>query len=641
MPLKNRKIEPIALFNSPVSYRVDEFRPNRSRDSRNGFANQNRFETRYGNSRYNDTAIVVDSPVLSVSFFKNTAGTRYVLAKVGTTIRDVQVTGATPSLYGGLSASTKHRGLTMRDIHVLALDSDGMFAYNGSDFYALGSAVPAAPTAAVSGAAGTLPVGQYQVALSFYSSTTGFESNQGTETGYITVAAGNQIDLSSIVATATNPTIDTIYIYLKDVTNNGSYLYSQSIALGTTTATITSFPTSTQTVKTKHGQPTAGGAKYICEFNGKLAATGNSTYPSDVFMSEQYLPDAWDQTITRNVLFTVGDGPNTGIATGFYAGESGGKLDPYLVVFKKRAISVYSEIDGLPRFVQISSKIGCVSSETIQIKNGDVFFLSENGWRWINNGRLVEDKNENAITLGLGDIDDIFTSPGYLYRVNDTQLQNCFSVYYDKLDQYLTWVPEGSNTTFTKIYVYEFKMGGFKVYEFPISGNCACTAEDSTGAEIVLWGDNNGFLYKHSIKETQRSDVNASNTAISIPAFVHLFWMDGKDYDASYNWRELIVRAVTGSNAVNIKGWTNFSFRNLSTDSMTFTNTSGFILDDALGGVLDQNTFSDERDLAQARIDINRVGWNLLLGFFQDTIGANMNLINAQVNFSPNGNSNE
>ena len=641
MPLKRRQVDQISAFNSPVSYRADELRPNRLRDSRNAFANQNRLETRYGNSRYNSTAIVAASSILSCSFFKNSAGTRYILAKIAGSIYTVPTTGASSAIKTGLVTTTKYRGLTMRDVHVLACDADGMFGYNGTNFYALGSAVPAAPTQAVSGVAGTIPAGQYQVRLTFYSSTTGFESNGGTETGYLTVGATNQIDLTDIVATATNPTIDTIYIYLRDVTNNGVYLYSQSISLGTTTATITAFPTSTQTPPLTHGQPTAGGAKYITEFNGKLAATGNGTFPSDVFMSEQYLPDAWNQTATRNILYTLGDGPNTGIATGFYAGDSGGKLDPFLVVFKKRAISIYSEIDGLPKFTQISSKIGCVSNESIVVKNGNVFFLSENGWREISQGRLVEDKSRNAITLGLGDIDDIFSSPGYIYRVNDTQLQNCFSVYYDKLDQYFTWVPEGSNTSFTKIYVYEFKMGGFKVYEFPLSGSCACNAEDSTGAEIVLWGDANGYLYKHSIKETQRSDVNASNTAVSIPAFAHLFWMDGKDFDATYNFRELICRAITGTTAVNIKGWTNFSFGNLTTDSMTFTNTSGFILDDLQGGVLDQNTFSDERDLAKARIDINRVGWNLLLGFFQDTIGANLNLINAQVNFSKNGNCNE
>lgn len=642
MGLAQRKIEPILNFSSPVSYRVDETRPNRLRDARNCFSNQNRLESRYGMSRYNDTAIVASSSILSASFFKNSSSTRYVLVKIGTQIYTVPTTGASTSIKSGLTSTTKHRGKTMRDVHVIACEADGLFGYNGTSFYALGSAVPAAPTA-TPGAGGALAtVAAWQVCLTFYSTSTGFETNAGTATSSFGTTANDEIVLTDIPTTAVNPTLDKVRVYLKNVTAAGSYLFVAEISLGTATYTIEDEPTSTQTPPTTHGQPTSGGGKYLTDFNGALVVTGNDSYKNDVFFSEEDLPDAWDQvTASRKVLFITGDGPNTGIATGFYAGDSGGKLDPYLAIFKKRNISIYSEIDGIPKLVEISSRIGCVSNETIQTKNGDIFFMSENGWRIISQGKLVEDRQGNAITLGLGDIDDVFTSPGYLYRLNDTQLQNCFSVYYDKLDQYHTWVPEGSNSTFLKSYVYEFKMGGFKVYEWKISATCSCTAEDSTGAEIILFGDANGFLYKHSIKETQRSDVDSSNTAISIPTFAHLFWMDGNNYDATYNWRELIVRAITSETAIDVKGWTNFNFANLSTDTLSFAATSGFILDDLLGGILDLSTFSDERDIAKARMDLNRVGWNLLLGFYQDTIGANLNLISAQVHFSENGNANE
>jgi hypothetical protein len=637
LPLKNRAIQPLKNFAAPVSYLADEARSDRLRDSRNCYSNGRRLESRFGKSRYNATAGV--GALISGSFFKKADGTRYILGKIGGSIYTFPTTGAPTSIKSGLTSTTKHRSKTCNNRHIISC-SDGVFFFDGTNFAALGQAVPGAAGIAAA-AGGSLAVKTYTVCLTFYSTTTGFETNAGTDSAQQGTSGGDlSLALTAMPTTATNPTIDKKRVYLKNVTDAGNYLFIAEIPLTDAAYTITAPSTSTISPPTTHGTPSAGGWKYVTEFNAQVVLLNNGSFPNDVEFSEAYLPDAWNQvTATRKALHISGDGEITGGAVGFF---NNSKLDPFLVIFKRSNCHIYSEIDGQERLDEISGHIGCVSNETIRVINGSIYFLSENGWRIITNGKLVSRKAKGspdpmAITLGEGDIDDIFRSPGYIYEVNKGQFENFFSVYYQTIEQYFTFVAEGSSTNFLKAYVYEIEQGGFKPYEFGISMTCGFEAEDSAGDKIVLFGDANGFFYKHSIKETRSTDVNAAGVAISVPVFAHHFWMDGDDYDCSFNFRELIMRAIKSSNAITVKGWTDFDFSRLSQDTLDFENTGGFILDES---ELDMDVFTDERDLAQARMDVNRAGRNLLLGFYQDVAGGNIALISAQLNFSKNGNSN-
>ncbi|WP_196301551.1 hypothetical protein, partial [Streptococcus pneumoniae] len=62
-----------------------------------------------------------------------------------------------------------------------------------------------------------------------------------------------------------------------------------------------------------------------------------------------------------------------------------------------------------------------------------------------------------------------------------------------------------------------------------------------------------------------------------------------------------------------------------------------FILDEDPGGVLDEDTFGDERTIVTARQDINRCGENILVGFYQNETDGNINLVSAQMDFNKNG----
>jgi len=632
MSLSRRASKKSRNFNFPVSYRLYEARPEKLVDALNVFTLQNTLQTRPGSSRFNSNTL--GGPVLSVSYFKSTAGVRYRLVKVGTVLYSVNDVGVATSIKTGLSSSTKHRGKTVNNRHVVAIESDGLFSFDGTTFTALGQAAPSAVSVAAAGG-GSLADGTWTVKVTFYSSSFGFESNGSASSSIVTTGAGsNKINVSGIDATAANGFIDKVRIYLRDEDANSAYNFITEQAIGLTTYTILDESTSTFIVPTTNSPPIAGGGKYLAEFGGALVYAGNSTYKNDIFFAGLGTPDSIDQTITQTLLHASGDGDVTGLGTGFYNNAS---LDPYLVIFKKRQIYVYSNRASSPKFVCISEKIGCVSHDTIQVINGNVVFLSESGWRIIVNGKMIEDLNQNPITLGASDIDDIFRSRGFVYELNKSNMSNFFSVYYGQLNQYMTWVSEGSDNTLRKTYVYEIDSSGFKPYSFYSNATCGCSAEDASGNEVVLFGDANGFLYSHSIQE-DRSDYDSSGAAKSIPAFALLSWIDGEDSATTYNFRDLILRATASSNTLTVKAFVNFNLQDVDNYSFDFTDpNSGFILDVSL---LDEGVFSDGRTVVSAKVDINRSGESLLVGFYQDIINSNMNLVSAQLDFSKNKNRN-
>lgn len=616
-----------------VSYRIYE-RGKKFLDARNVITNQNRLETRFGYSRYN--AMTLDGSVLSLSFFKNSTPTRFCLAKVGTTLKSVSVASTHSDIKTGLTSTTKHRGVTGNDRHFIAIESDGLFSWDGTTFSQLGQAPPTTLTATNTAGGALTDTSQYQAAITFYASGVGFETNKITSS-IVTIASatGLRLSLSDIPGTAANTLIDRVRIYLKNVTTDGEFLFIDEINLGTTTYNIDAESTSTQTPPENNGPVLAGGGKFLAWFNSKLVYAGNATFPNEVYFSEENIPDAFNPNDDQTVLVIPGQGGITGLSVGLVGQDV---HDPFLCIFKRKSTHIYTEIAGQPRLIQLSAEIGCVSQDTIQTKNGVVYFLSEEGWRAIANGRFITSRDGEVITLGDGDIDDIFRSPGYVYEINRSGLENAFSVYYPTLDQYMTWVSEGTNTMYSKVYSYEFDTGGFKPWEFFVPATCACLGESSDGRDIVLFGTSDGFIMKHSAAEG-RQDVDSDNEAQAISAFAISPWLpiDG-DFDASYNFRELILRAVSSSLPLTVKTFLNFNTALTQNFDYEFTDPEGgFILDESN---LDEGVFSDERAIVSARNDLNVVGESLAIGFYQSSLGANMALVGMQIDMSKNGNRN-
>lgn len=612
----------------PVSYRINEQR-NRLFDAKNVYPNQDRLSTRYGIRRYNTTSL--GGEILSSSFFKDASSNRKLLAKVDTVIYSVAASGAHTSIKTGLTSTTKHRGISGINRHLIACESDGLFQWDGTTFTQLGQAPGSAPTNATQGSG--LTNSTYTTCYTFYSSTTGFESNASADSATIsTVSQGIRVTMPT---TAANATIDYKRIYLRDVTADSERLFVAEVALATSTYDIASNPTSTVTPPTTNAAPISGGGKYLTMFGRALAYTGNSTYPSDVFISEDDLPDAFDDSETSKTFAMPGDGPNTGIACGLFNDSI---LDPFLVVFKRTKTGIYCNRDGTPTFTILNENIGCVSDRTIHVKNGAVYFLSVNGWRVIVNGKLATDENGNPVTLGRGDVDDIFRSPGYSHEVNASQLSNCHSFYYEKTDQYATFVAEGASTDFTRAYAYSFDLDGFFPMEVNTSIKTSVNGEDSSGNECIFLGDTTGTFFTYS-SENDKTDNDKDGNEVNIDAFALMAWFqaDG-DMEKSYSFIRLHLKALANDESISAYTWLNYVLGDQVNFTYDFPSpNSGFILDES---ILDEGVFSDGRDIVYASKYIKRTGRNILLGFYQSAANVSMELIAAQLEFVANGNSN-
>jgi hypothetical protein len=627
MPLRLRDSLTFKNFNMPVSYRVNA--QGKMRDARNVCSIQDFLRTRNGVQRYNGTALGTSS-VVSVSYFKTTADSSKVIAKSGTKLYSVAKTGASTEIKTGLTAGVKHRSVTFNGKSIIALGADGLFSWDGTTFTQLGQASPS--TATVATGTGSLTDSTYKVGITFYSSTTGFESNASDSSAIATVSQG--IDVSDIPATAANDHIDKVRIYLRDDTANGSYLFITEINLGTTTYTIAADATSTQVPPTINAAPKSGGAKYLTTFGKRVVYSGNSTFPNEVFISNEYLQDAFDDTITQKVIKASGQGSVTGIGSGFYNNDN---MNAYLCIFTRSSIEVYSELGGSPSLAKISTDVGCVSHDTIKEINGDIHFMSSNGWHIISNGKLLT-KGKKAFKLGEGDIDNIFNDSGYVYELNKSNFDNFFSVYYPTLNQYLTFVSEGSSLTISKAHNYEMEIGGFRPYDFSLGFNAACLAEDANKEEVVLIAGDTGRIYEHSINVT-RHDVDASNTSIAIDAFALLYWLSHPDLDASLNFGTLALKALSNSNALTVKCFLNYELDSPAAKSYDFSVAeTGFILDVSL---LDEGILGDGRTIVRDLSGgIYTTAQSLLIGFYQSIIDSDIGLISGQVDASKNGNSN-
>lgn len=656
MPQRLRQTFKFKNFSIPVSYNNDV--EDRMRDARNVYTNRDRLDTRHGVQRLNTYALggygffldiskldegeldsenqLADESVLdsvdSVTFFKKTDGTYFYIAKAGVTLWSIASDGSHVALKTGLSTTTKHRAITMTDRHIIAIGTDGLFTYDGTTFTQLGQDSGTAVTVAASGSGNTLTAADYQVAFTYYASSIGFESNLSTASATVTVSSGGQIDVSNIPTSADNELIDKKRIYVKDVTNEGAWLFWSEINLSVTTETIDADPTSTSTPPTKNARPLGNGAKFIERFGNKVVISGIGGFESDVLFSEEYLPDAFDDSSSTRIVFKAnGNGPVTGIKVGYFTQDN---LSPYLCIFKKNSIDIYSEIGGTASYSTVSSSVGAVIQDTIQEINGDIYFMSESGWHIISNGRLLEKKNK-AYRLADGDIDSIFTENGFTYELNKTQFDNYFSVYYQGLNQYMTFISESGNTAIRKSYNYEFDINGFRPYDYKLDFFCACIGEDAQGNEIVVLGGKNGRLYKHGIPVTKH-DVDIDNNSVSIPSFAQLYWLAHQDYDSTLNFGPMIFKALTSETDITVRFWLNYNLSDQTDKAYSFPDTAGsFILDVSK---LDEATLSDGRTIVR---DIGggvyKTAQSLLIGFYQDGTDINMGLLSGQIDASKNG----
>ena len=148
--------------------------------------------------------------------------------------------------------------------------------------------------------------------------------------------------------------------------------------------------------------------------------------------------------------------------------------------------------------------------------------------------------------------------------------------------------------------------------------------------------DSHGCIYVHSTFE-ERSDADHAGEIQDIEAFASMSWVDGDDLDCSLNFRELLLRRTAGTGDLLAKFNINFGFDDVG--EVVFNNPQiGFVLDVSRTDIDKFGT--NERLIITTRADINRVGENIMVSFYQKGNGLNIGLVAAQLEFSRNGNRN-
>jgi len=649
MPLAQGIVRQIKRFTKGVDYSSGEI-GDALIDAQNLLLIQNKLQTRPGRKKF--SSVSTNATINSLSYYVNSDGTvKELLSKSSTILSGYDEIGQKTDVKTGLTSGIRHSALTMNGRHIVALGADGAFSYDGTNFVALGIPVPGAPTVAVSSGGSLLDATIYEVRTSFEGSGIGTEGNAGTVSAQVTTADPNlQIDVTNI-ATTTNPLIDKVNIYLRDVTNAGSFLFVAQINEGTTTFTIDEIPTSTQTIREDASAPLGGGAKFLAIFNRRLVLLGNGTFQNEVFFSNIDEPDTFDFAISPRTAITSAEGPVTGGTIGYYRGDN---LSQYLVVFKRRSTHVYSEdINGNVVFQTIDYDVGCVSDKQIRVLNGNIIFLSDMGWRAIVNGKII------PANLGEGAVDDIFSESGISFSINKQELENSFSVYYPELKSYMSWVTEGSDTTFEKCYNYHLDSEQFMPLK--LKASAAAMGQDANDLQTVFLGDTDGFIYTYNIRNPSQDDgietVSSDDfvldqslldqgllqepVASAIPVFLFFNWIPNEDFTSSFNFRTLTFEAISdpnlADNLVDVSIFKNFDRATPEGFQYDFQSESGFTLDIS---VLDVDILSDERARIRVGADINISAKNILIGLRQKIIGAKLQLLASQLEFSRNGNDN-
>lgn len=648
MPQRKAAKAQFKRFTKGVSYKTGNI-GDKLFDAQNVVLIQDNIQTRPGIDKI--TTEQMAAIPNSISYYgKDDGAIRRVVVKAGAGLYSAPATDTLvfTTLSSSLSTTTKHDAVTINGRHIIAAESDGPYSFDGTTLATLGVTAPSAPSISAVDAGGTLTDKTYTVAITFEASGVGFESNIGTSSAQQATAGGNDSLSITAIPVSTHALVDFKNIYLRNVTDSGNYLYVGQIANATTTYSITTNPAATaDTPPTGKDTPLSGGAKYLAIFNGQVVSAGNSTFPSDAFFSNANEPDGW--STDNDIVHAAGSGPITGLAVGLF---SNSQLNQYLVAFKKSSFTIYSQpIDNQSNPIQtFVDGVGCVSHKTIVVKDGNIYFVSNYGWRAIADGKLVD------ATLAEGDIDDIFRVSGFTYGLNKAEMDNAFSVHYAEMDSYMTWVPEGANTALSKCYNYHFDKNAFMPLSIPLC-TCACKGENADGEDTIYIAREDRNVYSYDIRNDNSDDIVTTGFRLDvdqldidalteddlspIEVFVILSWYPEEDYDSTYNFRSLWMEAISdqseATSTVSVKAFLNLSRSTSYEYSYNFFLEEGFELDVSQ---LDVDVLGDDRARVRIDSDINRTGRNILIGVFQTVEGAYLQLLGAQLNYSKNGNAN-
>ncbi len=259
--------------------------------------------------------------------------------------------------------------------------------------------------------------------------------------------------------------------------------------------------------------------KYLALHKNYLFLAGNSTYPSRLYYSNLDDPETWG----ANDFFDVN--PDDGsVITGLKV-----ILDALIVQKEYYTYLLYGDTptftEGLTlwRIKQASTSTGAVNQGSMAIYGKNVLYLSRDEGIQVFGGGVTSDEVEfDSMTSTLLSKNVTPTIDG----LNESRYEQAEAIVWDY--KYILSVPNGSSTVNNLQLVYDFRKGGWTLWNLPANN---FTRFRSSGVDFLFFGDPAlGKIYRYT--PTTYSD---NGTAISA-------YYQTKDFDLKQRANNKIFR---------------------------------------------------------------------------------------------------
>jgi hypothetical protein len=419
------------------------------------------------------TPITGSPAILGVYQFKKSDGTSQVLA--------VSNGGRLDLWDGDVSFISGTSGFTVDDlVPVFTTMNDLCFIVNGTDalkwdgltLTKLGIIRPTVGTLVAADGGTGLHSGTYDLRVTFANSSTGHESS-ASNTSAASVTVTNKALNWSNIPTASDPQVDTRYLYMRNIATMNQFLRAGTIANNTATTATTNLADTSLLVSaptTTSNNPPPSGAKYSAVFGNRLFLAT----PVGLYYSALGDPESFDPLNFESVDNNAGE-----IIQGIFQDHE------VLMVFKiDRFYTVNGTEPGTWQIRITDADVGCVAHNTIVSANGYTWWWSRNGLvRW--NGYNAADQIGTRL---LGDTSTIID-------YNQTAIAH---VAYSEAQQRLLFALPGiGQTRNTLIIPFAVLADVFEASSWdPMDAGCLGTATDGTGTVQIYLGGYAGQLFR-------------------------------------------------------------------------------------------------------------------------------------------------
>lgn len=387
--------------------------------------------------------------------------------------------------------------------------TDGVYtAYSTTKYTKNGAVAPAGSLSAgtIGGGGAFQTTGTFYYAVSYIKTATGAESNAALDRGVTVVAVTNSVVLTfSALTSVDSATYTSINVYRSPVSLLGVDLSGfttgdlvATVPIGTPSYTDTgqaalyseNVPRANNVILDNSPLPT-GTYNVLALWKRRLVtATGNV-----LRFSELNVPESWP---TVNTITIPSGGPITGLAVIAFNTDFGN--DEYLAVFKERELYLIKGNDYTDVTLSFIDAVGCPAQSLISLGNGFLTWIDYRGmylWDGSNKPIYVSKSIEAYFAID-GDLDKSILPYGWAtyYRTNNTIYWFLSSKVYGeqklciKMDLRLT-TPSVQGALEGRVISAVLIPDNFaqRIYA------AKSYIPDGTGQEIMVLGDNLGFLY--------------------------------------------------------------------------------------------------------------------------------------------------